>query len=129
MCSHNRCQCGTFQEYKEKEASPQVAWNLTHCVVKLQEVCRIYKSYASEFPFLPNLTQTEELFCGRGAMCTDSGCVCPEGMGPDRSHLNCVEIEDDDSGSGHHSFCGVLRTLILSACFVYFSRKEFESAA
>lgn len=98
---HGVCECSsgvTVHGHFE-----HVVWNRTHCVVRINETCRIHQSYYNErvtelpevFSNVPK--RVEELFCGRGAECTDEGsCKCTEGFHEDSNDLNCIS----DSSSG-----------------------------
>lgn len=86
VCSSGSCDCSN-NIHGEVE---HVFWNNTHCVVKLNETCRVAQFVVPELSFLPNMNRTEEFVCGRDAVCTDMGCECPEGFQADIDHLNCV---------------------------------------
>lgn len=68
-------------------------WNQTHCVARLNGTCLIIQTIIPGLPFLPNVTRTKELHCGRGAICTgeDSGCEClPDFIPAPDDHFNCL---------------------------------------
>ncbi|CAL8127046.1 unnamed protein product [Orchesella dallaii] len=107
VCSSGICECNNLSG----SIDDRPVWNRTHCVVKLNDTCRIVKSYGPGLPFLPNVTHTEELSCGTGAICTyDQDCWCEEGLVPDKHGLNCVA----DSGQ---PVLGVDGNIILFAFF------------
>lgn len=83
VCSSGACDCSN-NIHGDVE---HVFWNNTHCVVKLNETCRVV---VPELSFLPNANKKEDLLCGRDAVCTDMGCECPEGFEADIGHLNCI---------------------------------------